>query len=188
MTDFLNEADFRQNADARFYGCSRPESDTHTPVRSLTKSTSFLVRMTIPSEYQRATVEFERFMIDARDEAGLATTNMAWNMVVGVFRAFRRRLSVQEAMRFANVLPAVLRAIFVADWDFHDPQTPFEQRESLVDEVRSVRREHNFSPDSAVQAVAYALLRNVDTQALIKVLHDLPAGAVEFWGLTRAGN
>jgi len=33
--------------------------------------------MTIPSEYQRATIEFERFMVDARDEAGLATTNMA---------------------------------------------------------------------------------------------------------------
>ncbi len=144
--------------------------------------------MTIPFEYQRATVEFERFMVDARDEAGLATTNMAWNMVVGVFRAFRRRLSVQEAIRFANVLPAVLRAIFVADWDFHDSPPPFDQRESLVDEVRSVRREHNFSPDSAVQAVACALRRNVETEALIKVLCDLPAGAAEFWGVTREGN
>lgn len=32
--------------------------------------------MTIPSEYQRATVEFECFVVDARDAAGLATTNL----------------------------------------------------------------------------------------------------------------
>ena len=144
--------------------------------------------MPIPPEYQRATAEFERFMVDARDEAGLATTNMAWNMVVGVLRTFRRRLSTQDAIRFANVLPAVVRAIFVADWDFHDSPLPFDQRESLVDEVRAVRREHNFSPDSAIQAVAHALWRHVDTEAFNKVLCDLPAGAAEFWGATREGN
>lgn len=144
--------------------------------------------MTIPSEYQRATVEFERFMVDARDEADLATTNMAWNMVVGVLRTFRRRLSTQDAIRFANVLPPVVRAIFVADWEFHDPPLPFDQREFLVDEVRAVRREHNFSPDSAIQAVAQALWRHVDTEAFNKVLCGLPAGAAEFWGATREGN
>lgn len=144
--------------------------------------------MTIPSEYQRATIEFERFMVDARDEAGLATTNMAWNMVVGVLRTFRRRLSTQEAIRFANVLPAVVRAIFVADWDFHDSPLPFDRGESLVDEVRELRREHNFSPDSAIQAVAHALWRNVDAEAFTKVLCDLPTGAAEFWGLKREGN
>ncbi|WP_454908213.1 DUF2267 domain-containing protein [Variovorax gossypii] len=84
--------------------------------------------------------------------------------------------------------PAVVRAIFVADWDFHESPLPFDRRESLVEEVRSVRREHNFSPDSAIQAVAHALRRNVDTEAFTKVLCDLPAGAAEFWGLTREGS
>ncbi|MDP9899702.1 DUF2267 domain-containing protein [Variovorax ginsengisoli] len=143
--------------------------------------------MTIPSEYQRATLEFERFMVDARDAAGLATTNMAWNMVVGVLRAFRRRLSLQQAIRFANVLPPVVRAIFVSDWDFQDSPLPFDQNNSLIDEVRSVRREHNFSPDLAVQAVAQALRRHVDTAAFDQALASLPIGAAEFWTTLRDG-
>ena len=35
-----------------------------------------------PPEYQRASIDFEKFMVTARDRANLATTNMAWNMVV----------------------------------------------------------------------------------------------------------
>jgi uncharacterized protein (DUF2267 family) len=38
-------------------------------------------------------------------------------MVQGVLQTFRRRLEISEAIRFAGVLPPVLRAIFVADWD-----------------------------------------------------------------------
>lgn len=143
--------------------------------------------MTIPSEYQRATVEFERFMVDARDAAGLATTNMAWNMVVGVLRTFRRRLSTQDAIGFANVLPPVVRAIFVADWDFNESPLPFDQSESLIDEVRDVRRAHNFSPDSAIQAVAHAVRRHVDHEAFERALAKLPAGAAKFWAVTREG-
>ena len=31
--------------------------------------------MPIPSEYQRASLDFDKFMVDARDISGLATTN-----------------------------------------------------------------------------------------------------------------
>jgi len=50
--------------------------------------------MTLPFEYQNASLEFERFMVDARELAGLSSTNMAWNMVVGVLHTFRRRPSI----------------------------------------------------------------------------------------------
>jgi len=66
--------------------------------------------MPVPSEYQRASLDFDKFMVDARDIAGLATTNMAWNMVVSVLHTFRPRLDVRDAARFANVLPPILRA------------------------------------------------------------------------------
>ena len=52
--------------------------------------------MTLPFEYQNASLDFERFLVDARDYADLATTNMAWNMVVGVLHTFRRRLTVNQ--------------------------------------------------------------------------------------------
>jgi uncharacterized protein (DUF2267 family) len=137
--------------------------------------------MTIPSEYQRASLDFERFMVMARDLSGLQTTNMAWNMVVGVLITFRRRLTVHEGLRFAGVLPPVLRAIFVSDWDIDQPKTDFASRESMTAEVRSLRAAHNFSPDSAIDAVAEALRSNVDEQDFDRVLATLPAGAIEFW-------
>lgn len=137
--------------------------------------------MTIPAEYQRASVEFEKFMVDARDISGLNTTNMAYNMVVGVLHTFRRRLSVADALRFANGLPAVLRAIFVSDWDTQQPQLAFTDLQAMTREVQALRHAHNFSPDSAIHDVALALRRHVDAQQLDSLLATLPAGAAAYW-------
>lgn len=137
--------------------------------------------MTLPFEYQNASLEFERFMLDARDRAGLITTNMAWNMVVGVFHTFRRRLTIEEALRFAAVLPPVLRALFIEDWKLAQPVARFGTHDELLAEVRSLRAEHNFSPSNAIQAVAGALRKHVDVVAFERVLSTLPAGAQCFW-------
>jgi uncharacterized protein (DUF2267 family) len=139
--------------------------------------------MPIPSEYQRASLDFERFMVDARDAAGLATTNMAWNMVVGVLHTFRRRLSVPDALRFAQVLPPVLRAIFVEDWDTSEPQLMFGDRAAMTREVRALRAAHNFSPDTAIYDVAQALQRHVDGAEFERMLATLPAGARDYWAV-----
>ena len=66
-------------------------------------------------------------------------------MVQGVLYAFRARLDLKEAVRFAGELPAVLRAIFVADWDTDEPVRPFVDRDTLTAEVRALRVDHNFS-------------------------------------------
>jgi uncharacterized protein (DUF2267 family) len=137
--------------------------------------------MTLPFEYQCASQEFEKFMVDARDISGLATTNMAYNMVQGVLQAFRRRLSVKDAALFANVLPAVLRAIFVADWNTDEPQRAFEERATMTKEVQALRAAHNFAPDTAIQDVAKALRRHIDQVALDRVLAEMPHGAAQFW-------
>jgi uncharacterized protein (DUF2267 family) len=141
--------------------------------------------MTIPYDYTRASIEFERFMVDARDCAGLHTTNMAWNMVVGVLWVFRRRLSLPQALCFAELLPAVPRAIFVEGWAGElarqSEPLPFGSREALTQEVRGVRHEHNFSPDDAIRAVAKALRLHVDEAALDRVLASLSAAAREYW-------
>lgn len=142
--------------------------------------------MTLPFEYQNASLEFERFMIDARDLAGLSTTNMAWNMVVGVLHTFRKRLSVDQALRFADVLPPVLRALFLEDWHPGVPLMDFGTEEELLAEVRSVRHEHNFSPPNAVAAVAAALRRHVDAESLERTLSGLPPGAQQYWSVPHA--
>lgn len=141
--------------------------------------------MTIPFDYTRASIEFEKLMVDARDCAGLSTTNMAWNMVVGVLWTFRRRLTVTQALRFAELLPAVPRAIFVEGWaaelEARCEPLPFEGREAMTEEVRSVRHEHNFSPPDSIRAVARALRRHVDGAAFDRMLGELPAAARDYW-------
>lgn len=137
--------------------------------------------MPLPFEYQNASLEFERFMVDARDLAGLATTNMAWNMVVGVLNTFRRRLSARQVLAFASVLPPVVRALFVEGWQHEAPNPTFANAEELLAEVRSVRSEHNFSPHNAIEAVAGALRKHVDVHAFEEVLTRLPQGSSAFW-------
>lgn len=128
-------------------------------------------------------MEFEKFMVDARDISGLNTTNMVYNMVVGVLRVFRRRLTVQEALGFANVLPAVVRAIFVADWDVAEPKAEFQDVSSMTKEVQALRAEHNFSPESAIHDVALALRRHVIQPEFDKYLSSLSVAAQEFWAV-----
>ena len=137
--------------------------------------------MPVPVEYKRASMDFERFMVDARDISGLATTHQTYTMVQGVFQAFRRRLDTEQAIRFANVLPPVLRALFVADWDLDEPRRPFADRATMTREVQSLRPDHNFAPDSSIADVAAALRRNIDQAALDRVLSSLPPAAQDFW-------
>ncbi len=137
--------------------------------------------MTLPMELQHASEDFARFLTDARDISGLATRNQAYTMVQGVLQVFRRRLSLKDAIRFANVLPPVLRAIFVADWDTDEPQLPFGDRGLMTREAQALRKDHNFSPETCVRDVAIALRRHIDETAFAQVLASLPQGASDFW-------
>ena len=137
--------------------------------------------MPVPSEYQRATDDFYKLLTDARDVAGLTTTNQAYTMVQGVLQVFRRRLEVNEAIRFLSVLPVGARALFVAVWDVEEPKRPFEDRAVMTKEVQSLRPEHNFVPESAIRDVATALRRNLDEAGFERVLGTLPIGAAQFW-------
>jgi uncharacterized protein (DUF2267 family) len=139
--------------------------------------------MTWPLEYQKASVDFERFMVIARDAAGLQTTNMAWTMVEGVLLVFRRRLNMRQAIEFANVLPPLLRALFLDNWHPEQEPQPFANRQTLTAEVQALRSEHNFAPLNSIEAVALAVRSVVEQQALNRVLASLPSEARAFWSV-----
>ncbi len=136
--------------------------------------------MTIPMEYRQASADFDHFILDARDIAGLQTTNQAYTMLQAVLQTFRR-LEISDALLFANALPPVLRAIFIDDWDLEEPIMPFSGRVAMTREVQAFRGDHNVSPDTAIADVAAALRRNVDEAVLDRVLARLPQSAVDFW-------
>lgn len=136
--------------------------------------------MTVPMEYQHASEAFMRFLADTRDEADLATMNIAFTMVDGVLRTFRRRLSPADALRFAAVLPPVLCALFIAGGD-EAPTLPFSSREEMTREVQALRQHHNLAPDTAIADVASALRRHLNLEAFERALATLPPEAAAFW-------
>lgn len=137
--------------------------------------------MPVPAEYERASAEFYKYLVDARDTASLWSTHVTYTMTQGVFQVFRRRLTTKDAIAFANVLPICLRALFVTDWNPEEERKPFEDRETMTNEVKSLRPEHNFSTDTAIRDVAIALRKHVDETAFDKLLSQLPEGAIDFW-------
>jgi len=137
--------------------------------------------MTVPVAYERASRDFYQFLCDARDIAGVETTHRAFTMVEGVLLTFRRRLTVQEGLRFANVLPLLVRALFASHWNATAATMPFESREAMTQEAQSLRSEHNFAPHSAIRDVAEALRKNMDEAELDEVLSTLSSEAQAFW-------
>jgi len=137
--------------------------------------------MPMPLEYLHAGEAYESFINDAREALNLTTRNQTYTTVQAVLLVFRRRLTVEQGLRFADLLPAVLRAIFVADWDTAAPPAAFTSREALTEEVRSLRKAHNFSPDTAIHDVASTLRNHIQADQLDDLLATFPDGAAEYW-------
>ncbi len=137
--------------------------------------------MPMPMEYQRATDHFRKFLRDAQENSDLGSPHQTYTMVQGVLQTFRRRLNIRESIHFANTLPAVLRALFIADWDIDEPRRLFEDLATMTKEVQSIRASHNFAPETAIKDVARALRQNLDEAVFDQVLTKLPNGAVQFW-------
>jgi len=139
--------------------------------------------MPVPAEYDRASKNFYDYLVVARDLAWLQTTNQSYTMTQGVLQAFRRRISLEQAIAFANTLPLLLRALFVTDWDVGEPRRPFEALAAMTLEVQGLRQGHNWSPDDAIACVARALRQFVDQAEFDRVVAACGPGAVAFWAV-----
>lgn len=137
--------------------------------------------MPIPAEYQRIRDQLYDFLLDARDFAELGSTHQSYTMSQGVFQVFRRRVSIEEAILFSNALRAGIRSLFVADWDVNETQKYFSDTEAMTQEVRTLRENHNFATENAIQAVAHALWKNSEPEKLEKALAQLSKEANDFW-------
>ena len=142
--------------------------------------------MPMPWTYRHASREWRAFLDDVKEVTGLSSDNMAYTAVDGVLQVFRARLTADEGLRFASVLPAVPRAIFVSGWVPQDPPAAFASRGELVREAQALRPDHNLTPDNAIEAVARALRRSVRHADLDRVLASLPPGAEAFWTIEGA--
>lgn len=141
--------------------------------------------MPYPAEYQRATDQFSAYLAELRDVADLASSHSAYTTTQGVFRCFRRRIALADAIRFADTLPVGLRALFVADWDPEETRRPFSERGVMLAEVRALRSEHNFAPETAIEDVAVVVRRHADLPAFERVIATIGTDAGAFWAPRR---
>jgi uncharacterized protein (DUF2267 family) len=137
--------------------------------------------MPMPWTYRQATREWQAFLADAKAAMKLESDNATYTAVEGVLRAFRRRLTPQQAIDFAQVLPSVLRALFVADWRLDEGQQPAGTRADWTADAMALRPHHNLTPPNCVAATALALRKSLLREDLDRVLATLPHFAAEFW-------
>jgi uncharacterized protein (DUF2267 family) len=137
--------------------------------------------MTVPQDYVNASRDFDRFMDDLMDISMLPTHHSAYAVLRAVLHVFRDHLTVEQGLRFAETLPAVLRAIFVENWHPHGNPPPFPDWRSLIAEVKADRADHNLAGESSIRDVAQALRRNVAMGDLERVLRSLPPEAQRYW-------
>jgi uncharacterized protein (DUF2267 family) len=136
----------------------------------------------MPWTYRHASREWAAFLDDVADEMGTPSTNVSYTATEGVFRAFRRRLTVEQAIGFAQILPSVPRAIFVQDWRI-EPPVPWARLSDYTAEAQALRRDHNLATDNVIEAVSVALHRAVGPETLSRALHDIGPDAVAFWAV-----
>lgn len=137
--------------------------------------------MPMPWTYRHASKEWRAILDDLRDRMNIISDNMAYTAMDGVLQVFRRRLTAQQGLDFASVLPAIPRAVFVSGWQVNVPPLPFTDRAALIEEVRRVRQNHNLTPDTAIEATAWSLRRYMNRADLDQALARLPEGATAFW-------
>ena len=137
--------------------------------------------MPMPWTYRQATREWQAFLADAKAAMNLESDNATYTAVEGVLKAFRRRLTPQQAIDFAQVLPSVLRALFVADWHLDEGPLPPGKRSDWTAEAMAWRPHHNLTPPNCIEATAIALRKSIVRDDLDRALGLLPAFAAEFW-------
>lgn len=139
--------------------------------------------MTVPSAFVYASRDFERFLLDARDELGLATTHQTYAAVLAVLVTFRARLTPAQGLIFADALPPLLGAMLLKGWDTAQPTKPFGDYATLTREAIAHRHDHTLLPESGIADVARALRRHVEPQSFEQALDKLPPGARDFWSV-----
>lgn len=135
----------------------------------------------MPWTYRHSEREFKAFLQDARKRMDLQSDNNTYTAVDGVLRAFRARLTPQQTIDFAQILPATLRAMLIQDWDTTQPPTPWGNRAEQTKDAQTLRLHHNLTPDTVIEATAWALRRHVRQMDLDRILAKIGPEAQAFW-------
>lgn len=137
--------------------------------------------MPMPQDYSLAADRFDAFLVCLKDALSLSTRNQTYTVLQAVLVVFRRRLTADQVLIFAGILPPMVRAIFVAGWQAEEFVSRFGDRNTHVAEVKSLRRHHNFAPEDAIDIVSAQLRHQLDEPAFDAILNTISRDAVAYW-------
>ena len=113
--------------------------------------------MPMPWTYRDAAKEWQAFPADAQHRMGLSAGNRTYKAMDGAVQVVPRRLTAQQDLDFAGVLPSVLRAVFVKVCDVSATPVPFPNRGTLKREMQAVRPDHTLTFENSSEARGLAL-------------------------------
>jgi uncharacterized protein (DUF2267 family) len=137
--------------------------------------------MTVPQHLALAQQRFDALLVDLMDRLDLTTRHQVYAVLFAFLTVFRRRLDPDQVLVFAGALPALLSAMFVADWEPGAGRLAFSGPEAYDDEIRSVRVNHNLAPEAVRAAVASIVRAHCNEADFERALSRLPREAADYW-------
>jgi len=128
--------------------------------------------MTIPLDVTNATEQLEAWVQELQERALLGSVNQSFPLLRAVLQELRDRVTLDDALRLADALPALVRGVMLERWHPEVPN-PLAGRPYLA-AVRERVAGHHVPPDSIVDDVLAVLAHRVYPQQVTVLTERLP--------------
>jgi len=139
--------------------------------------------MTVPRDVVSGSEQFRDWLVALKERAMLGSTNQSYAMLRAVLHEVRDRLPLDEALRFADALPPLVRGIMLEAW--HPERAAgggaAETRPSFLDAVKVRLEPHQPPPDSIVEDALAVLAQRTPPNILPILSEHMPPELREAW-------
>jgi uncharacterized protein (DUF2267 family) len=136
--------------------------------------------MTVPQDVSYASEQFREWLLELKQRALLGSTNQGYAMLLAMLQELRDRSSIDDALRFADALPPLVRGIMLDHWHPAGAGTPTTRR-LFLGAVKERLEPHQPPPDSIVDDVLAVLAHRTHSVVLPVLTEHLPPELQAQW-------
>jgi uncharacterized protein (DUF2267 family) len=139
--------------------------------------------MTVPRDVVSGSEQFRDWLVALKERAMLGSTNQSYAMLRAVLHEVRDRLPIDEALRFADALPPLVRGIMLEAWHPERAAAGLAAatRPSLLEAVKVRLEPHQPPPDSIVEDALAVLAQRTPPNILPILSQHMPPELREAW-------
>ena len=135
--------------------------------------------MPTPQDVAYASQQLQEWLLDLRQRALLGSTHQAYSMLRTVLHEVRDRSPMDDALRFADALPPLVRGIMLERW--HPPHAAPATRPTFLDAVKERLEPHTPPPGGIVEDVLAVLAQRTQPNLLPTLTEHMPAELQPQW-------